>query len=64
MWTEVLVPAIVSFLEEGIILMEEQSNLDEEAIDQPLGFDGNCDVSVDDMETLLFKILLSALVHR
>ena len=35
MWTEVLVPAIVSFREEGIILMEEQSNLDEEAIDQP-----------------------------
>ena len=44
--------------------MEEQSNLDEEATDQPWGFDGNCDVSVDDVDTLLFKIFMSAFVHR
>ena len=64
MWTEVLFPTIVSFREEGIILVEEQSNFDEEAIEQPLGFNGNCDVSVADVDTLLFKIFLSALVHK
>ena len=64
MWTEVLFPTIVSFREEGIILVEEQSNFDKEAIEQPLGFNGNCDVSVADVETLLFKMFLSALVHK